>query len=160
MKPLQNTLYLLTQNSELFWENEAVGVRIAGEEKLRVPAHTIESIVCFGNTAVTTPLIRFCGEHGIALSFLSENGAFYGRVCGPAGGSVLLRQCQFATCGDPVAATRFAAAFLCGKLLNEKNLLLRAARETQDESRQASLRAGAEAIGRMGEQLAGPVGTE
>ena len=74
MRPLQNILYVLTPDSYLFWENECIGVRVGGEEKVRVPAHTIESILCFGSMTVSTPLIRFCGQRGIALSFLSENG--------------------------------------------------------------------------------------
>lgn len=62
MKQLLNTLYILTPDTYLFLENEAIGVKIGGEVKVRVPAHTISSVYCFGNVTVSTPLIGFCGE--------------------------------------------------------------------------------------------------
>ncbi len=160
MKPLQNTLYVLTPDSYLFWENGCIGIRVGGEEKVRVPAHTIETILCFGNATVSTPLIRFCGQNGIGLSFLSENGQFYGRVYGPASGNVLLRQRQFLLCADPLASARYAAGFLCGKLLNSKNLLLRAARETPSPAAAGRLRQAAAAIAAMARDLAPPASLE
>lgn len=160
MKPLQNTLYVLTPDSYLFWENGCIGIRVGGEEKVRVPAHTIESILCFGNATVSTPLIRFCGLNGIALSFLSENGQFYGRIHGPASGNVLLRQRQFLLCADPAASARYASGFLCGKLLNSKNLLLRAARESPDPAAAGRLRTAAAAIADMAESLEPPASLE
>lgn len=153
MRPLQNTLYVLTPDSYLFWENECIGIRVGGEEKVRVPAHTIESILCFGNATVSTPLIRFCGQKGISLSFLSENGQFYGRIYGPVSGNILLRQQQFLSCSDPIACTRHASGFLCGKLLNEKNMLLRAARETPDPQSADRLRQAADTIAEMAGML-------
>ena len=95
MKKLQNVLYVLTPESYLFCQNEAIAVRIGGEEKARIPSHTIESILCFGNTTVSTPFIRFCGERNIGLTFLSEYGRFYGRVYGPVNRNVLLRKKQY-----------------------------------------------------------------
>ncbi len=126
---------------------------MGGEEKVRVPAHTIESILCFGNTTVSTPLIRFCGQNGIALSFLSENGQFYGRIYGPVSGNILLRRQQFLIASDPIACIRYASGFLCGKLLNEKNMLLRAARESHDSQAADRLRQAANTIAGMTEIL-------
>lgn len=160
MRPLQNTLYVLTPDSYLFWENECIGVRVGGEEKVRVPAHTIESILCFGSMTVSTPLIRFCGQRGIALSFLSENGQFYGRINGPASGNILLRRQQFLLGSDPHACTGYAAGFLCGKLLNEKSMLLRAARESSSETAAGHLRQAAEKIAGIGKSLAECTSTE
>lgn len=102
MKQLLNTLYILTSDTYLFLENEAIGVKIGGEEKVRVPAHTITSVYCFGNVTVSTPLIGFCGQRGISLVFLSEYGKFYGRIQGPVQGNILLRRRQFAALDDMV----------------------------------------------------------
>lgn len=156
MKPLQNTLYVLTPDSYLFWENECIGVKVGGEEKVRVPSHTIESILCFGNATVSTPLIRFCGERGISISFLSENGQFYGRTYGPVSGNILLRQRQFLVNADPIGALSYASGFLCGKLYNEKTVLLRAARETTIPSRETHLRQAANQISNLGSALGEP----
>ena len=76
MKKLLNTLYVLTPESYIFCRNENVCVRIGDEEKISVPALTIDSIVCFGKMTVSTPLLEFCGERGISVAFVSENGRF------------------------------------------------------------------------------------
>ncbi|MCC8075124.1 MAG: type I-C CRISPR-associated endonuclease Cas1c [Clostridiales bacterium] len=129
MKQLKNTLYILTPETYLFLQNEAIAVKVGGVEKVRVPANTIDSICCFGNVTVSTPLIAFCGQRGIALCFFSEYGKFYGRVQGPAQGNILLRRRQFAAMEDLNQRTRYARSFLLGKLASEKTFLLRMRRE-------------------------------
>lgn len=132
MKQLQNTLYILTPETYLFLQNEAITVKVGGVEKVRVPAHTISSIFCFGNVTVSTPLIAFCGQRGISLVFLSEYGRFYGRIQGPVQGNILLRRLQFAALDDLVLSARLARSFLLGKLVNSKEFLLRARRERKE----------------------------
>lgn len=136
MKQLQNTLYILTPDTYLFLQNEAITVKVGGVEKVRVPAHTINSIFCFGNISVSTPLIAFCGEQGIGLVFFSEYGRFYGRVQGPVHGNIYLRRRQFAALDDPLFSAHLVRSILLGKLVNSKNFLQRERRErTQpDES--------------------------
>ena len=94
MKKLLNTLYVLTPDSYLSCRNENICVRIGDMEKLSVPALNIDSIVCFGKMTVSTPLLEFCGSHGISLTFIRENGCFMGRLQGPVSGNVLLRKRQ------------------------------------------------------------------
>ena len=159
MRQLKNTLYITTEDSYLFRENECIAVKVGGVEKVRIPAISIESIVCFGNTSVSAPLIRFCGERGIGLTFLSENGRFYGRINGPVSGNVLLRQRQFLSCSDPLFSARMASHFLCGKLLNEKNMLMRAARETADGEREKRLKDKALEIAGLSKDLKEPLST-
>ncbi len=145
MKKLQNVLYILTPDSYLFCQNETIAIKIGGIEKVRIPSHTIESIVCFGNTTVSTPFIQFCGQRGIGLTFLSEYGRFYGRVNGPASGNVLLRKKQYELLSEDKYPLQLVSNILLAKLLNSKNLLMRAAREhsqieSADELREASSR--------------------
>ena len=153
MKHILNTLYITSENSYLFWENECIAVRIGGAEKVRIPSHTLDSIVCFGNCTVSTPLIRFCGEHNIALTFLSEHGMFYGRVYGPVTGNVLLRQKQFISSTDQNFSLQIVSNILIGKLLNEKNMLLRAARGNIPTQNQEHLRKGAAQIADLAKSL-------
>ena len=132
MKHFLNTLYILTPESYLFLQNETIGVKVGGTEKIRVPAHTIDSIYCFGNVTVSTPLIGFFGARGIHLVFLSEYGKFHGRVQGPVSGNILLRRQQFAALEDPVQRTRLCKSILLGKLVNSKLFLQRQKRERED----------------------------
>ena len=55
---------------------------VGGDEKGLHPRPDAGNIVCFGVNTVSTPLIGFCGERGIALTFLSGSGRFLGRVTG------------------------------------------------------------------------------
>ena len=132
MKKLLNVLYIITENSYLHCENNTICVKIGGADKVRIPAHTIESIICLCNTTVSTPFIGFCGENGISLSFHSDNGKFYGRIYGAVNGNVLLRQKQYGIIGksDSVEIVR---NILRGKIINSKNTLMRAARGTSND---------------------------
>lgn len=132
MKQLQNTLYILTQGTYLHCDNQSIAVEVGGTIRTRIPAHTLESICCFGNIVVSTPLIGFCGSNGIGLSFVSETGKFLGRVHGPVSGNVLLRKKQFLATEDPLFSVSIIQSILCGKLVNSRNLLLRSAREQKD----------------------------
>ena len=128
MKQLGNVLYILTPDSYLYCENETIAVKVGGLEKARIPSHTIESVVCFGMNTVSVPLIRFCGERGIGLSFCTESGRFCGRFAGPVSGNVLLRKRQYALYDEP-GAVDIARNILSGKLANSNLVLQRAGRE-------------------------------
>lgn len=153
MQKLLNTLYITTEESYLFCENEAIAVRIGGEVKVRLPAHTIDTVVCFGNTTVSTPLIAFCGERGIGLVFLSRYGRFYGRVNGPVSGNVLLRRRQHKASDDPAFFMPFIRSLIGCKLINSRNLLLRSSREHPDSNASEELKIAAVKLGELGRQL-------
>ena len=128
MKKLLETLYVTTPDSYLYCRNENICVKIGGEEKASFPAIVLDGIVCFGEMTVSTPLIGFCAARGMTLTFLSSNGRFYGRVCGPVSGNVLLRKKQYQALEDESFRLSVVQSFLLGKLCNEKNVLMRAAR--------------------------------
>lgn len=132
MKKLLNTLYVLTPESYLFCRNENICIRVGGEEKLALPAMTVDAVVCFGQMTVSTPLLAFCGEHGISITFLTQNGAFQGRFYGPVSGNVLLRKKQFESLRDAEFGCQFVRDVLFAKIRNGKMVLLRHARSGQD----------------------------
>ncbi len=134
MKKLLNTLYLLTPDSYLFCRNETIAVKVGGVEKNAVPAKDIEAIVCFGQMTVSTPLLEFCGERGISVTFLSPHGRFCGRFHGPVSGNVLLRKKQYESISQPEFANRLVRDILLGKIRNSKTVLMRAARKQQEEA--------------------------
>lgn len=132
MRKLGNTLYILTSGSYLYCQNETIAVKIGGEDKVRIPAHTIDSIICLTNTTVSSPFIAFCGERGIGLSFQSDNGRFYGRIYGAVSGNVLLRKKQFALLDTPESAG-IVRNILIGKISNCRMLLMRSARNSMED---------------------------
>jgi CRISPR-associated protein Cas1 len=129
MRPLLNTLFVTTQGSYLAREGECVLVRVEQENRLRVPIHTLNGIVCFGQVSCSPPLMGLCAERDVALSFLSEHGQFLARVTGAVRGNVLLRRQQFRFADDPASAAAIARSAVLGKVANCRTVLLRAVRE-------------------------------
>ena len=150
MKKHLNTLFVTTQGAYLAKDGETVAVRIEGEILLRVPLHTLESIVCFGNVGCSPFLMGACGERKVGLSFLSEHGRFMARVQGPASGNVLLRREQYRRADDPTFSARVAAACVLGKVANCRTVLLRTLRDHGDKVDASAVQG---AIDRLGAAL-------
>ena len=150
MKKHLNTLFVTTQGAYLAKDGETVAVRIEGEVALRVPLHTLDSIVCFGNVGCSPFLMGFCGERNVGLSFLSEYGRFLARVQGPVSGNVLLRREQYRRADDPSFSAGVATSCVLGKVANCRTVLLRALRDHSDKIDAPVVE---EAVGRLGAAL-------
>jgi CRISPR-associated protein Cas1 len=146
MKRHLNTLFVTTQGAYLAKDGEAVAVRVQDEVRMRVPIHNLGGIVCFGQVGASPFLLGFCGERGVAISFLTENGRFLARVQGPVSGNVLLRREQYRRADDDSSAAAIARSFLSAKIANSRTVLLRGVRDRPEASGAASL---GDAAGRM-----------
>ena len=155
MKKLMNVLYVLTEDSYLSKQGDTISVKVGGVEKVRVPAHTLESIICFGNTTVSTPLICFCGERGITLTFMGEYGKFYGRVEGPISGNVLLRRAQHFATESKDSQVQIARLIIYAKIANCRNVILRGSRECQDIEDKKALTKASDSLASIVHQLEG-----
>lgn len=129
MKQLLNTLYVTTQGAYLARDGETVQVRVEHETRLRVPIHTLGSVVCFGQVSCSPPLMGLCAENGVSLAFFSENGRFQARVQGPVSGNVLLRREQYRRSDNPEHAAGIARSVVIAKIANSRTVLLRALRD-------------------------------
>jgi len=134
MKKLLNTLFVTTQGSYLCHEGEAVLVRIEKETRLRIPVHTLGGIIGFGQVSCSPSLMHLCGERGVAISFLSEQGRFLARVEGPVSGNVLLRREQYRRADVPDRCVEIAKSIVLAKVVNCRTVLLRAARDHDDKA--------------------------
>ena len=156
MKKHLNTLFITTQGSYLAKDGECVLVRVEQTDKARIPIHTLGGIVCFGNVSASPFLLGHCAEHGVAVSFLTENGRFLARVQGPVSGNVLLRREQYRWADDPTRSAGIARYVVTSKLANSRNVLLRAARDHGDDGRDELLRAAAQRLADCLRRLQGP----
>lgn len=129
MKKHLNTLYVTTQNAYLFKEGQSVVVRVEKENRLRLPIHTLDGIVCFGAISMSPFLMHHCAENNVAVSFLSLYGKFLARIQGPVSGNVLLRREQYRVADHPEAAANIARNMLIGKIANARTVLRRALRD-------------------------------
>lgn len=137
MKQVLNTLYLTTHECKLGVSNHGVVIDFPDGKKRRVLTREINSIVCFGNTHISTPLVRACVEEGIGVSFLSEYGTFIARLQGAITHSnVLLRQRQFNLLnGDSSERIALTREILKAKILNSREMLLRFRRNHPESDR-------------------------
>jgi CRISP-associated protein Cas1 len=152
MKKLLNTLFVTTQGAYLCHEGESVLVRVEKETKLRVPVHALGGIVCFGQVSCSPPLMGLCGERGVAISFLSEQGRFLARVQGPVSGNVLLRREQYRRVDVPGDRVAIARAIVICKVANCRTVLQRATRDHADKDGSEDIE---RAIRRLGQLLEG-----
>ena len=142
MKRHLNTLFVLTQDSYLAKDGECIAVRVDHQTKARIPAHTLESIVCFGQIGCSPQLMAHCAENGIGFTYLTLYGRFLATVQGAQAGNVLLRRTQYRWADDPTRSAALARWVLKAKLHNARVSLRRAARETgSDMARDALTKA-------------------
>jgi CRISPR-associated protein Cas1 len=153
MKQLLNTLFVTTQGSYLCQKGDTVLVRVENEDKLRVPIHTLGSIICFGQVSCSPFLMGLCGENNVTMSFLTENGRFLARVHGPVHGNVLLRREQYRQADDPASSARIARSIIIAKVANCRTVLLRATRDRPDDSNNSRILAAANVLGQSLDEL-------
>ena len=157
MKRLFNTLYVMTQESYLSKEGETVRVQAGNETKLRVPVHTLDGIVCLGRVTVSTPLLAFCAERNVTVSFLNEYGRFLARLQGPVAGNVLLRREQYRRADDPADSAEIARMIVAAKTRNSRTALLRALRDHPGDPSAAAINTAARNLGDVLERLRNPL---
>lgn len=133
MRKMLNTLYVTTQGAYLNKEGETVVVNIEREARLRLPIHTLGSIVCFGQVSCSPFLLGLCAKNDVAVSFMTSYGKFLARVQGPVAGNVLLRREQYRQADDLRASARLARMFVLGKVANCRTILSRAMRDHADK---------------------------
>lgn len=104
-------------------------VKMADTEKQRLPIHTLESIVCFGNVMCSPHALSFCSERNVSVSFLTEYGKFLARVSGPVSGNVLLRRQQYRMADDPFLSACVARNMISAKIMNARSVISRTLRD-------------------------------
>jgi len=129
MRKLLNTLYVTIPHAYLSKDGETVLVQVERETRLRVPIQTLEGIVCIGLVSMSPPLMGFCAEHNVGVSYLTEHGRFLARIQGKIHGNVLLRREQYRRSDNAEASSAIARSVLLAKVANCRTSLLRSARE-------------------------------
>jgi CRISPR-associated protein Cas1 len=129
MKQLGNTLYITKQGAYVSRDGTNIVISLERTELLRLPVHTIEGLVCFGNVMVTPFALGLCGENRVTISFLTENGHFMARVTGPQTGNVLLRRAQHQASTDAESVSSSARSFVAAKVANARTILMRFLRD-------------------------------
>lgn len=129
MRRQLNTLYVTTEGAWLRKDGANIVMEVEGKERGRAPVHMLNGLVCFGRVMVSPPLLGYCAEQGICVSYLSSYGRFLARVEGPVSGNVLLRREQYRRSDDSNGAVAIVRHLLVGKLHNQRAVVGRAVRD-------------------------------
>lgn len=129
MKRLLNSLFVTTKGAWLSQKGENIIVHLSKDEKRAFPIHIFDSVLCFGQVNVTPPLMGFCAERGVPISFFTENGKFLASVHGPVSGNVLLRKEQYRISDDPERSAHIVRSLLAAKINNSRIVLQRFLRD-------------------------------
>lgn len=132
MKQHLNTLFVTTQESYLAKDGECVAVYHGGTLKGKIPVHTLDGLVLFGQVSCSPFLLGHCAENKVTVSWLTANGRFLASMHGPVSGNVLLRREQYRRADSEEASAMLARAIVIGKIANCRTVLMRTARERPD----------------------------
>lgn len=144
MKKLLNTLYITRQESYVHKERDTIVIKNGDEKIGQFPALTISNILCFGQVSVSPPMMGYCGESGIGLSFYTEYGRFLARVQGKQTGNVLLRRTQYRIADNPEKSNDIAKIMIGAKIANARTVLMR---EIRNHGENTDLSAAIERLG-------------
>lgn len=136
---LLNTLYITLPESYIRLDNNTLRVQVGEETRLRVPLHHLQAVVCMGHVGISAPLMHRLADDGVALVLLDANGRFKARLEGAVSGNVLLRRAQHAMQDDAMFTLSVARAIVAGKLKNQRQVLLRGARDAKSAADEAVL---------------------
>jgi len=132
VRRLGNTLYITTQGTHLSKEGECVRVARDGAPPSQIPIHGVDGVIAFGRVSISPPLLGFCAERGVTVTWFSEHGRFLARAEGPVSGNVLLRRAQYRAADTPQRAASIARSIVIGKVVNQRAVLRRALRDHGD----------------------------
>ncbi len=140
MKKHLNTLFVTTEGAYLKKDGQAVVVSIEKQNRLRLPLHNLDGIVCLGNIMCSPFLMAACAKAGVTISFLTQYGGFQAAVSGFTSGNVLLRRTQYREADNPKSTLEIASQFVAAKIANSRSVLLRAARDTKNAAKRDQLK--------------------
>jgi CRISP-associated protein Cas1 len=125
-------LYLTEQGARLEIDNRRAQVTKDGQELASVPLIQVTEVVILGNVGITTPAIKTLLAQNIDVVFLTLDGAYCGRLVGPATPHVLLRRKQYLRQADTAFLLPMAQKFVLAKAEHMRALLQRHNRERQE----------------------------
>lgn len=129
MRHLLNTLFVLSEDAYLSYEDENIVILRDDEIAGRFPLHNLESILYFGYKGASPRLLGECADRGVDFCFFTRHGRFAARVCGESRGNILLRRTQYRAADDDELACDIAKNFIIGKIYNARWILERTTRD-------------------------------
>ena len=152
MRKIGKNIYILSDDNYISIDGEDIVVKNSEENKIRIPAILVENIVVFGNTTITSSVIRFCSKHNINLTYASAYGKIYGRFVGEFNRCIVLRKQQY-DIYNTERAFEIPKNIMLAKFINSKNTLMQCAKDSVDDNKREKLLYAVEQISSIKEAL-------
>ena len=148
MEQLLNTLFVTKEGSYVRLDHDTLRIESDGETARRIPLIHVGAMVCFGNVLLSPAVLHRLAEEGKPVALFDRNGRYKARVVGATSGNVLLRVAQHEAASEGSRALSIARNLAAGKVRNSRQVLMRAARETEAPEAEGALRGAAARLGR------------
>ena len=135
-----SVLYVTEPGAQVRKDGQRLSVWKGNTRLAALFAHDLEQIVLFGSIGLTPSAMALALSQGIDLVLLSATGTYRGRLIGPQGRNIILRQLQYRRYEDMAFRLMLAQGFVSGKIRNMRTLLMRLARRRNRDISAAALR--------------------
>ncbi len=118
-------LYVTERGATINLSGGNLVVNVHDEKKEDIPKETVDAILIFGNSQLTTQAMQFCLNKGINVSFFSETGKYYGQLSSENSIDVVRLRKQMDITSDKSFCLEFAKRIISAKINNQIVLLRR-----------------------------------
>ncbi|MDY0171013.1 MAG: CRISPR-associated endonuclease Cas1 [Thermoguttaceae bacterium] len=130
------------QGASVHAEGDMLHVKREGRTIRRVRLMDVDQLLLFGRVELSSGAVSLLARRNVDVVFCTLKGAFRARLTTRASKNVSLRLAQMRRAAEPETALRVARAIATGKILHQRQILLRAQRKLQSDDV-------AEAVGQM-----------
>ncbi len=130
------------QGAAVHAEGDMLHVKREGHTIKRLRLADVDQLLLFGRVELTSGAVALLARRDVDVVFCTLKGAFRARLTTRASKNVVLRLTQMRRAAEPETALRVARAIATGKILHQRQVLLRAQRKLQSDDV-------AEAVGQM-----------
>lgn len=134
-----HTLAISEQGTAVHAEGDTLLVQRGKSVLRRIRVAELEQVLLFGGVEVTRQAMNVLLRREIEMVLLTQDGKFRGRLCGRGAKNVQLRLTQYQRSSDQAFCLRVARSVVAGKLHNQRQVLLRAQRDLQDNDLAAAV---------------------
>lgn len=127
-----HTLAITEQGTAVHAEGELLSLSRQGRILRRVRLAEIDEVQLFGRIELSSGAIALLARREVDVVYLTQRGAFRARLAGRGTRSAQLRLAQLRQALDPAFCVRVSRAMVTGKVIHQRQLLLRAQRRLAD----------------------------
>jgi CRISPR-associated protein Cas1 len=128
-----HALAITEQGIHVHVEGETLLLRQGEQLVRRVRLAEVNEVLLFGRVEMSSAAVAALARRRVEVVYLTRQGYFRARLAGPGTASAALRLEQLRRALDPAFCAGVARSLAAGKVLHQRQILLRAQRRLQDE---------------------------